>query len=75
MSAAPVDGSKSAQAASLITSFTPPTAAELADESAQRETQRKELKAVAIGLWECIPAPLMTKAQLPDRIKAIYKGL
>ena len=36
---------------------------------------RKRVMAVALALWECIPAPTMTKAQLRSRAKAIYKGL
>lgn len=59
----------------IVAAFTAPTASDLADEVAARETQRKELKAVALGLWECIPNPTMTKAQLVSRIKEIYKGL
>lgn len=64
-----------ADAQPIIDAFVLPSPEQVADDAAQRETQRKELKAVALGLWECIPAPLMTKAQLADRIKAIYKSL
>jgi hypothetical protein len=64
-----------AQAASLIASFTAPTPADLAEEVAQRDTQRKELKAVALALLEAMPTPKPTPAQLRDRIIALYKGL
>ena len=50
-------------------------AGQLADEDAERETTNKRVMAVALALWECIPAPTMTKAQLRSRAKAIYKGL
>jgi len=50
-------------------------AGQLADEDAERETGNKRVMAVALALWECIPAPTMTKAQLKARAKAIYKGL
>ena len=50
-------------------------AGQLADEDAERETGNKRVMAVALALWECIPAPTMTKAQLLSRAKAIYKGL
>ena len=50
-------------------------AGQLADEDAERETGNKRIMAVALALWECIPAPTMTKAQLKARAKAIYKGL
>jgi hypothetical protein len=33
------------------------------------------IKAVTQGLWECIPAPTMTKVQLRARIIAIWKAL
>ena len=59
----------------ILDGFAPPSAAQLADDLAQQETTRKELRAIALGLWECIPAPLMTKAQLAARIVAIYKTL
>ena len=50
-------------------------AGHLVDEDAERETGNKRVMAVALALWECIPAPTMTKAQLRSRAKAIYKGL
>ena len=59
----------------IIDAYVAPTAAQLADEDAERETGNKRVMAVALALWECIPAPTMTKAQLRSRAKAIYKGL
>jgi len=59
----------------LIDAFVEPTSQEVADEDALRETTRKELKAVALALWETIPAPTMTKPQLQARAVAIYKTL
>lgn len=59
----------------VIDAFTEPTAQQLADEQAVQDTTRKELKAVALALWECIPNPTMTKAQLQARAIAIYKSL
>ena len=63
------------QAQSIIDAYTDPTPAQLADEDAERETTNKRVMAVALALWECIPAPTMTKVQLRSRAKAIYKGL
>jgi hypothetical protein len=46
------------------------------DEVAQtRYDAEKLLQAVAVALWECIPAPTMTKAQLKARAIAIYRAL
>ena len=59
----------------IIDAYVEPTAAQLADEDAERETGEKKLLAVALALWECIPAPLMTKVQLRSRAKAIYRNL
>lgn len=64
-----------AAAQPIIAAFVLPTPAQLADEDAQRDTNRKELQAVAVALWECITAPTLTKAQLKNRIVAIYKAL
>lgn len=63
------------QAAALIASFVEPTDASRLDKLAASETGDKKLQAVALGLWECIPAPTMTKLQLKNRIIAIYKTL
>jgi len=59
----------------IIDAYVEPTPAQLADEDAERETTEKKLLAVALALWECIPAPTLTKAQLRARAKAIYKTL
>lgn len=64
-----------ATGATVMAAFVLPTAQQLADEDANEQTQTKALKAVALALWECIPAPTMTKAQLAARVKAIYKTL
>jgi len=64
-----------AQAQPVINGFTPPTPNTLLTDSATVETQQKALKAVAMALWECIPAPTMTKLQLQARAIAIYKTL
>ena len=64
-----------AQAQPIIDAYADPTPEQLADEDAERETTNKRVMAVALALWECIPAPTMTKAQLRSRAKAIYKGL
>lgn len=64
-----------ASAQPLIDAFVMPDAATLLSDDAQRETGEKKLKAVALALWECIPAPTMTKAQLVARAIAIYKSL
>lgn len=64
-----------AAAQPIIDAFVIPTAQQLADEDAVRETSDKKLKAVALALYENWPNPLMTKAQLQARILTIYKGL
>lgn len=64
-----------AEAQPIIDAYVDPTPAQLSDEDAERETTNKRIMAVALALWECIPAPTMTKAQLRSRAKAIYKGL
>jgi hypothetical protein len=70
-------GPSSLQAAAqpIIDAYADPTPEQLADEEAERETTNKRIMAVALALWECIPAPTMTKAQLRLRAKAVYKGL
>jgi hypothetical protein len=62
-------------AAALVAAFVEPTDATRLDKQAQVDTNRKELQAVALALWECIPAPTMTKVQLRNRIVALYKTL
>lgn len=64
-----------AAAQPIIDAFVMPTPAQMADEDAQRETQDKKLQAVALALWEAIPNPTMTKAQLKARAIALYKAL
>lgn len=64
-----------AAAQPIIDAFAMPTPAQVADEAALADTTRKELQAVAMGLYECIPAPTMTKLQLRNRIIAIWKSL
>jgi hypothetical protein len=59
----------------IIDAYVEPTPAQLLDEDSERETTEKKLLAVALALWECIPAPTLTKAQLRARAKAIYKTL
>lgn len=44
-------------------------------DQAAEDVDIKVLKALASALWECIPAPLMTKAQLRNRAIAILKTL
>jgi len=39
------------------------------------DVDQKVLKAIVLGLWECIPNPTLTKAQLRTRILAIWRGL
>ena len=64
-----------AQAQPIIDAYADPTPEQLQDEDAEREIGNKKVMAVALALWECIPAPTMTKSQLRSRAKAIYKGL
>jgi len=64
-----------AQAQPIIDAFKMPTAAQLADEDATACMGDKKILAIAAALWECIPAPTMTKAQTLARAKAIYKTL
>lgn len=45
------------------------------DADANAIIDEKVLKAIALGLWENWPNPLMTKVQLRNRILAIYKTL
>lgn len=59
----------------FIDSFAMPTAGQLVDEEAAHEVGRKELRAIAEALWECIPNPTMTKAQLRARAIALFKSL
>lgn len=45
------------------------------EQAMSRYDAEKLLQAVAVALWECIPNPLMTKAQLKARAIALYKDL
>lgn len=64
-----------AAAQPVIDAFQPMTAAQEADEQAQMDVDARALKAVAMALWECIPAPLLTRAQMRARAVAFYKTL
>lgn len=63
------------QAAMLIASYTPPTPPVLLARVAAKRMGEKALIATALGLWECIPSPTMTKNQLKARVIEIYKTL
>lgn len=45
------------------------------EEATRRYDGDRALQAVAGALWECIPSPTMTRAQLRARAIAIYKSL
>lgn len=64
-----------AAAQPIIDAYTDPTPATLLDQLADQRIAEKALNAVAQALWECIPAPTKTKAQMRDRAKAIFKTL
>lgn len=64
-----------AQAQPIIDAYADPTPAQLLDEDAQRDVNERKLQAVALALWEAIPNPTMTKAQLKARAIALYKTL
>lgn len=64
-----------AAAQPIIDAYVEPTATQMLDEDAQRGVNDRKLQAVALALWECIPNPLMTKAQMKARAVAIYKAL
>lgn len=64
------------QGEAIRQTYDPATDTAWKDEQAtQRYDAEKLLQAVAVALWECIPAPTMTKAQLRARAIAIYKAL
>jgi hypothetical protein len=63
------------QAQPIIDAYVDPTPATLFDQFAEQRIGEKALIATALALWECIPAPTMTKAQLRARAKAIFKTL
>lgn len=65
-----------AQAETLRLTYDADTDSATKDERAAREYDaEKLLQAVAVALWECIPAPTMTKAQMKTRAIAVYKTL
>lgn len=64
-----------ARAQPIIDAFVMPTAAQVLDENAQRDVSDKKLQAVALALWESIPNPILTKAQMKARAIQIYKAL
>lgn len=63
------------QAADLIAAYVPLSAGQKTDAAAQAAVNDKKLQAVVLALWECIPSPLMTKAQMKARAVAIFKTL
>ena len=63
------------QAAALIAAYVPLTDVQKRDLEALRSVDQKYLQAVALALWECIPAPLLTRAQMKARAVAIFKTL
>ena len=62
-------------AVAVIVAFLEPTEATRLDKLAQIDTSDRKLQAAVMALWECVPAPTMTKVQLRNRIIAIYKTL
>lgn len=63
-----------AQAAALLATIAVDAAAQL-DADAVAGIDAKDLKAALLAIWEAIPAPLLTRAQLRARALAIRKGL
>ena len=59
----------------ILAAYVTPTPNTLLDKFAEQRILEKALFVTAQALWECIPAPTMTKAQLKARAKAIYKTL
>jgi len=59
----------------LLAAYTSPTPNTLLDRFAEQRISEQALIATATALWECIPAPTMTKVQLRARAKAIFKTL
>jgi phage terminase Nu1 subunit (DNA packaging protein) len=59
----------------IIDAYVEPSAADVLDEQARRDVNEKKLQAVAVALWECIPSPKLTRAQLKARAIEIYKAL
>ena len=59
----------------IIDAFVLPTTADDVAECAEREVGERKMQAVALALWECIPSPKLTRAQLRARAVEIYKTL
>lgn len=59
----------------IIDSYKEPSPAQVLEEAAHRDINERKLQAVVLALWECIPSPTMTKAQLKARAIALYKAL
>lgn len=63
------------QAQPIIDAYTEPTPHTVLEEDAeQRLMADKRFRAILDAAWEAIPSPTMTKAQLRQRAKAIYKN-
>jgi len=63
-----------ATAAGIVAAYVDPKPNTLLDKFAEQRIGEKALIATAQALWECIPAPTMTKVQLKTRAKAIFKN-
>lgn len=63
------------QAAQIIAAYTLPTPNTLLDREASGAFLDKKTRALLQALYECIPAPTMTKAQALKRAIDIYKTL
>jgi leucyl aminopeptidase (aminopeptidase T) len=63
-----------AQAATLLATVGVDAAAQL-DDRAIADMDAKDLKATMLALWEAIPGPLLTRAQVRARAIAIRKTL
>jgi hypothetical protein len=62
----------------ILATIDPQDAATLANIKADLTTTRANddlIRAIVQGLWEAIPAPTMTLAQLKTRVLTIYRGL
>ena len=64
-----------AQAQPVIDAYVEPTPNTLLDRHATRMVDDRALRAVAQALWECIPSPTKTKAQMKARAIELYKSL
>src|SRR4051794_39433706 len=66
-----------AQGDALLLTFDaqdPTTVAEIKADLAASGTNVDLLQAMAVALWEAIPGPLLSKAQLRARILALYRA-